>query len=358
MEQIYALGIVCIEFVQEWFSDFEWYFELVNNISNPHYVTEIMFPVMCTFDSVFATQLLLCMAFGGWLNCIMKWWLQEERPYWWVRETTYYGESERPVLMQTWQTCETGPGSPSGHSTAAAMLILLMLMWIKHIMHDRKCYIWWWTWVLYPVSAIALCSVMLARMYVATHFPHQVLFGAFVGSFLAPALCIYISDPFIWRYGAGSVRRAQGWHALGAALAAALSVLAYYLLLLTGHDPQWTIKLAFRWCQSPEEINVCSTPIFALVQSTASLLGLALSVTPIVAEYRHDTKNRSLVICGACVAGVVYGMKYVIDNMCKASALHFYATHFVLAAFKPMLLLRLAPALAMWPFQPSKPKVE
>lgn len=361
MEQIYALGISCIEIIQEWFADSEWYFELVNNISNPYHITEIFFPVICIIDSVFGAQLLLCMAFGGWLNCIMKWWFQEDRPYWWIRETSFYDETEKPYIRQTIQTCETGPGSPSGHSTAAAITILLVLMWIKHIMHDRKFYISWWTLFMYPLSVFAMSSVIMSRLYIATHFPHQCIIGAFIGAFLAPALCIYLSDPYIWRYGSHSHSdhtKAQRWHVIGSVGTVVISLLAYYSMVLTGHDPQWTVKLAFRWCEFPQHIHVSSTPIFALVQATANLLGLALSVTPAIAEYRHYTKHRSTAISAITIATFVYSCQYIVDNVCKSNTLRFYSAHFIISALKPMLLLRVAPAIAMWPFERPKHKTE
>ena len=53
--------------------DYAGYFELVNKISDPHNIIEILFPLISIIDSVFATQLIFVMAFGGWLNSIIKW---------------------------------------------------------------------------------------------------------------------------------------------------------------------------------------------------------------------------------------------------------------------------------------------
>ncbi|CAG9794219.1 unnamed protein product [Diatraea saccharalis] len=356
MDQLYALGVSCIEFIQDWFADSEDYFEVVNNLSNPHYVLEYLFPLVSILDSVFASQLLLCMSFGGWLNAVMKWWLLEDRPYWWVRETSFYESSHRPRLRQTGQTCETGPGNPSGHTTTAAAVLLLASMWIAHVMNDRKCYVWWWKYISYPLFAAALGSVMLARMFIATHFPHQCILGALVGSFLAPALCIYVSDPYIWGYGKHSARdtkRAIYWHVFSAVVTILISVVTYGSLVLCDMDPQWTVKLAFRWCEYPDSIRVSTTPMFALVQSTASLLGWALSVTPAVAKYRHYTKDRSLIISALATTILLFGARYLEENIPKESAFKFYALNFVLSAFKPFLFLKLSPFLSMWPYTTS-----
>ncbi|XP_073964539.1 LOW QUALITY PROTEIN: glucose-6-phosphatase catalytic subunit 1-like [Choristoneura fumiferana] len=338
MEQIYALGINVIEFVQYWFEDWADYLELVNNISNPYLLLEVFFPLVSILDSVFAAQLLLCLGFGGWLNTVMKWWILEDRPYWWVRESTFYS-SHRPKLRQTQQTCEPGPGSPSGHSAAAAASIILLLMWAAHAMQDRKCTVRWWKYVLYPLCAGMMVSVFVARLFVAAHFPHQCMFGALVGAFLSPALCIYVSDPFIWRYGAHATRtvtQANGGTWRGPSNCAA--------------DPQWTVKLALRWCDRPENIHVTATPLFALAQSTATLLGWALSVTPAITRYRHDTKNRSLIISAFATGIIVYIISQISQSVDKDNPYKYYLTHFVLSTIKPALYLRLTPAMAMWPY--------
>ncbi|KAL4717878.1 hypothetical protein ACJJTC_005723 [Scirpophaga incertulas] len=355
MDELYALGVTNIQIVQEWFIEYEDYFELLNNVSNPHYVMEYLFPAISIFDAVFGAQLLLCMAFGGWLNAVMKWWLLEDRPYWWVRETTYYTNATRPYLYQTWQTCETGPGSPSGHSMTMAMVLLLFIIWIAHIMNDIKQYVWWWKYMVFPSFGVVLSAVMLARLFVATHFPHQVLLGGLIGSFLAPALCIYVSDPFIWRF---RPNRSDGevmfWHVASAVITGLISLVTYGSLVLCGVDPLWTIKLAFRWCENPEDIQVTTTPMYALVNSTASLLGWALCVTPAVAMYRHYTGNRSLLIATLANALLFCIYRRLEENINKDKAVEFYALHFLLSTVRPALFLRLVPFIAMWPYE--KPK--
>ncbi|KAF9805526.1 hypothetical protein SFRURICE_020911 [Spodoptera frugiperda] len=357
------------------FSDYEDFFEMVNKTFDPEHMIDILFPVMSIIDSVFAAQLLLCLAFGGWLNAVMKWWFLEERPYWWVRETTFYTSASRPVLRQTLQTCETGPGSPSGHTSTAAMMIIL-----------RQCHMWWWKTVVYPLCGAALVSVILARIYIATHFPHQCLIGALVGSFVAPALCIYISDPFIWKYGSHATyetSRAVAWHVLGAVAMIVIAGLTFSCVVgaftnmytssqkldtqtqnnnlwitqrvfscgnqtrdasrgsqLPSHCGNRAVKLYMRVSCDETAIRVSTTPMYALVHATGSLLGWALCVTPAVAEYRHYTKNRSIIISIFITVTTLVGFQHLQDNICKSDALKYYASLFVMSAIKPMLLLR------------------
>ncbi|XP_061381358.1 glucose-6-phosphatase catalytic subunit 1 [Danaus plexippus] len=354
MEQVYALGVSCIEFVQYWFEDWSWYFELVNHLSNPHNMLEILFPLISIFDSVFASQLLLVMAVGGWVNSITKWILLEDRPFWWVRETTFY--TSPPQLYQTDQTCETGPGSPSGHSCAAAEVLILIIMWGQHIFNDRK---WspWWKHAVYPFFAISIISVMLARLYIATHFPHQCLLGAMIGVFLAPALCIYVSDPFIWRYGSSTpVQNTVVKHVIVSVVMGSIGLGMYWAMKFFGIDPHYTVQLAFRWCNSPSSIAVSTTPLYSLVHTTAAMLSWSLCVTPAVDRYRHNTTNRSLLISIFATGLSIFGFKQLELNITRANAFFFYMSHFILNTVKPAIFLVLIPSLSMWPYS-SKEKI-
>lgn len=55
-------------------------------------------PGASTFSNVFHSLFCCRILFG-------------ERPYWWVHETSYYGNVSVPVLEQYSITCETGPGT-------------------------------------------------------------------------------------------------------------------------------------------------------------------------------------------------------------------------------------------------------
>lgn len=57
----------------------------------------------------------------------------EDRPFWWVRE---YGAGA-PDLRQTPLTCETGPGSPSGHVMGFAALLYALHRWASTNFIDK-----------------------------------------------------------------------------------------------------------------------------------------------------------------------------------------------------------------------------
>ncbi|GBP59941.1 Glucose-6-phosphatase [Eumeta japonica] len=266
--------------------------EHVNELANPHYAFEIIFPLVCIIDSVFAAQFLLCISFGSWLNTVMKWWLLEDRPYWWVQNTSFYRDMNRPQLHQYSQTCETGPGSPSGHSAMIAMQLVLYLMWISHFMND--------------------------------------------------------SDPYIWGVGRdrAPVPKTVFRHVLSVIILAGISVITYFALKFSGLDPEWSIKLAYRWCEHPDNIRVSSLPLFALVQALASLLAWALAVTPEVAKYRHYTSQRSLLLAIISTYVIVAVTKDVVKIVDKENEVLFYALLFAVLCLRAVLLIRVVPFFA------------
>ncbi|CAG2062961.1 unnamed protein product, partial [Timema podura] len=134
----------------------------------------------------FGTDILVATVVAEWSNTLLKWLLMEDRPFWWVRETDVYGKGDLarfPKLRQTPLTCETGPGSPSGHVMGYGAVAYCLVVWFikmfvknnKKLSASTKSRVIVSAWILYGVTIVL---VALSRLYVATHFPHQCLLGA------------------------------------------------------------------------------------------------------------------------------------------------------------------------------------
>jgi len=125
--------------------------------------------------------------------------IMDHRPFWWVQETDVYGNGPRPVLRQTPLTCETGPGSPSGHMQGLSSLMYVVLQhFIRNFikssvkMDDRKkkCV----RVALWTLFILLMILVGISRLYTATHFPHQTLLGLLAGSvtLICKQLCVSV----------------------------------------------------------------------------------------------------------------------------------------------------------------------
>uniref|UniRef100_A0A915EXJ3 glucose-6-phosphatase n=1 Tax=Echinococcus canadensis TaxID=519352 RepID=A0A915EXJ3_9CEST len=96
-----------------------------------------------------------------------------ERPFWWVKSH----KSANLTLKQFDITCETGPGSPSGHCMVFVAGWLPLILYIKHRRKKLGA-------TLYSLLIICTIVVGVSRLYTATHFPHQVIEGSVAGKSL------------------------------------------------------------------------------------------------------------------------------------------------------------------------------
>lgn len=227
------------------------FFLKISKFCDTSYTVAILFPVFASLDTKLGYQILLVSSVSEWVNTLMKWAMAEPRPYWWVKEAKVH-----VPLRQTDITCETGPGSPSGHvmGTAALLYVLLnwLVQWFNHTVPAEyvklKKTFQAFLWLIY---ATIVTLVSLSRMNVAAHFPHQCFLGAILGYLLAVML-VRDARWTIWRW----LKNVSKTKMLVLAfLTCGISVGAYFSHRLLGYDPGWSIKLAFKWCHRPTSVR-------------------------------------------------------------------------------------------------------
>ncbi|XP_026742207.1 glucose-6-phosphatase-like [Trichoplusia ni] len=352
MDRVNAFGVSIISVLQaRGFNENIIY--AINEASNPQHLLMFYFPFVAVIDSVFAAQLLLCMAFSGWLTSMIKWLSLSDRPYWWVQETSYYLHDQRPILKQTSQTCEIGSGNPSEHMTSAVIISILFCMWMTSYLDECQCKINWSSWIMFPFCFYNALIVMIAQLYTAVHFPHQCLIGAMIGAILVPVLCVYIIDPYIWQYGAVSNKDTvvvRVWYVLSTIGMTLIAVFTYYCYKSIGWQPSWSIKLAYRYCDNPANITRTSIPLFSIMTSTAYMLGWALFVSPAVIRYRYFTKPRSIPL-GLLIALLFLKIFQLIEHFsCNLDIKTYYLVQFLVTVCKPGLFLRVLPSILKLPY--------
>lgn len=203
------------------------------------------------------------------INTVLKWILQGERPYWWVREANQ--SSHLPELEHLPLTCETGPGSPSGHSmSSAAVGFVVISAVIDQYVHKmsnpiKRRNVERVLWFGYA-CAVALISI--ARLRLATHFPHQVVLGASAG---------LAGGWLVWNL---PIERLQRKHFYAFAAAMFLwAVLTYFGLQLLGVDPNRTVQLALKHCAVRAYVKMSTTPWHSVYRNSALLLATGFCAT-------------------------------------------------------------------------------
>lgn len=164
--------------------------------------------------------------------------IAEDRPFWWVNETPAYTALTRPTLRQTYLTCETSSGNPSGHVMILAAVLYAAMeesiqtcQWYKTGGNAIRCL----TWNTY-IFLLALVSI--SRMYFACHFLHQCVLGAALGVILMKLIRRHQLDGNFFHLSIGKAT------CVGVLLIL-ITLVIYIAQLLLQKDPQWSIRKVF-----------------------------------------------------------------------------------------------------------------
>ncbi|TKS92316.1 Glucose-6-phosphatase [Collichthys lucidus] len=250
MDLLHSSGVSSTHYLQTHFSHSQGYFLSVSMATDLRNTFFLFFPIWFHVQQAEAIKLVWVAVVGDWVNLMLKWLLFGERPYWWVQETDYYGNSSQPMIEQFPLTCETGPGSPSGHAMGtAAVYYTMMSSLLSTVMKKDRHQIRRW-------------------VFVAAHFPHQVITGVAIGILVAESLSR--TQQF---YEAG-LRS----YLLTSLLLLSLALLLYLCLQLIGVDVLWSVEKARCWCRRAEWVSVDTSPLASLFRNTGTLLGLGLGL--------------------------------------------------------------------------------
>ncbi|KRX58330.1 Serine--tRNA ligase, cytoplasmic [Trichinella sp. T9] len=214
----------------------------------------------------------LCFHFLAPLRWI--WILLDDRPYWWVHTAGVSGQLSHPLKQFQW-TCETGPGSPSGHAMVSASVWFNLLYNLQSdLVLGDLCGI---CWLLYVVFLIA---VSISRTYISAHFPDQVILGIVVG------ICIAL----VTRSLVGHRRRR--WSNLIAFMIALLLIAlsVHEVHRFFGVDTHRSIELAAKYCHRAEWIHLSTTPLASFFRD----VGVLISVAILLANKSMFTNNNKI----------------------------------------------------------------
>ncbi|GAB1296869.1 Glucose-6-phosphatase catalytic subunit 1 [Apodemus speciosus] len=380
MNILHDFGIQSTRYLQVNYQDSQDWFILVSVIADLRNTFYVLFPVWFHLQETVGINLLWVAVIGDWFNLVFKWILFGHRPYWWVLDTDYYSNSSVPLIKQFPVTCETGPGSPSGHAMGAAGVYYVMVTSTLAIFRGKKKPTWGFRVSLCspgcpgthsidqaglelrnpPASAsqvpglktcatTARClnvilwlgfwavqlNVCLSRIYLAAHFPHQVVAGVLSGIAVAETFSRIrgIYNASLQRYCLIT------FFLFGFAL-------GFYLLLKgLGVDLLWTLEKAKRWCERPEWVHLDTTPFASLFKNLGTLLGLGLALNS--SMYRRSCKgelSKSLRFRLACIV-VSLVLLHLFDSLKPPSQIEliFYILSFCKSATVPFASVSLIP---------------
>uniref|UniRef100_A0A8C6U925 Glucose-6-phosphatase n=1 Tax=Neogobius melanostomus TaxID=47308 RepID=A0A8C6U925_9GOBI len=290
MDALQGFGVTTTHYLQTNYEDAQGLFLWVSWAADLRNTFFIFFPLWIHLRASVAIKLIWVAVIGDWLNLVFKWILFGERPYWWVHEASYYDNSVRPHIEQYPMTCETGPGSPSGHAMGAAAVYYTLVTSILAIMISKKKIgvkkstknEWYLKVILWSVFWAVQVCVCLSRVFIAAHFPHQVIAGVITGMIVAEAF-----NRTQWIYSASMKN-----YFLTTLFLTSFAVGFYLLLKAVGVDLLWTLEKAQKWCVRPEWVYLDSTPFASLLRNMGTLFGLGLGLhSPLYTESKKKSTS-------------------------------------------------------------------
>ncbi|XP_061563740.1 glucose-6-phosphatase a, catalytic subunit, tandem duplicate 1 [Cololabis saira] len=336
MDLLHSWGVELAVYLQTRYSNYEGLFSVASTVADLHTTFFWLFPVWFHLRRDTGLRLIWVAVIGDWLNLVLKWVLFGERPYWWVHETQFYGAGKAPSLQQFPITCETGPGSPSGHAMGAAGVWYVMVTSLLSIATEKRC-----PPFLHKVLQVNLWTVMLlvelvvctSRVYMAAHFPHQVIAGVITGVLVAELV-----SKQKWIYTTSMSR-----YFFITLFLTSFAVGFFVLLRALGVDLLWTLDKAQRWCIRPEWVHLDTTPFASLLRNMGCLFGLGLGLHSPV---HNGTKEKSSARFKIGCIAISLLLLQLLDGWSFSSENHII--FYILSFSKSAVALFIPTALVPW----------
>jgi len=341
MDLIHSYSVTVISSLQQSLPNQRQLMLSISTFFDPRYAFLIFSPLVYSFDRRAGRKLMIVSVLAEWSNQLLKWILHGERPYWWIHENDIYG-FDAPRIKQYISTCETGPGSPSGHAMVSAAVWFIITKWlIRQLTTFAKILNCEETMahILWSFYSVILVLVSLSRVYIAAHFPHQCLLGMMIGISLAVAITNFDISGLKFRH-----------YLLGTIGLLSSALFTYLCLQLLGFDPLWSINLAKKWCSRPDYIHLDTTPFFSMMRYSGFFFGCGLGFNSRLHQFneRHHLTFGHKIIAALLSIIVSKALSLIpYPSVDGASIYLFYIFAFIVHTLLPYLVIAVIPAIVI-----------
>ena len=230
----------------------------------------------------------------------------------------------------------------------------LLLFWVMNSLKEtilRRAHFWkrfFITVTVWSVLFTILVLVSVSRVFIATHFPHQVFLGTVIGIIVASVVKSYNSVLV-------NVSRSAIYCAICSLALIGTTLLAYFTLSLLVYDPSTSVRKAQKWCVKASYIHLDTTPFYALVRDAGVTIGIGISVSMVVSSVRGRMNWRGL--SPSQMSLLSQSLKIILSilllqlleviSLPKSTPLLFYIAGYIRCSLIPIIVIFLVPNIVM-----------
>ena len=205
------------------------------------------------------------------------------------------------------------------------------------------------TATIWSVLLVILSLISLSRVFIATHFPHQVILGTVIGLFVALTVRRNSSELFKFSH---SVLHC----AICSIVLVVTTFASHFILSVLIYDPSISVAKAQKWCFNPSYVHLDTTPFYALVRDSGATLGLGISFLLVGSVTRAGINNwrglsniqnpllsKSLKI----ILSVFLLQLLEAISLPKSNALLFYVAGYGRCTFIPIIIIFVVPMVVL-----------
>ncbi|CAB1328472.1 unnamed protein product, partial [Coregonus sp. 'balchen'] len=304
MDLIHSSGVLVIQHLQSNYKDYHDILDFMSSVGDPRNIFSLYFPLWFQLSQIVGTKMIWVAVIGDWFNLIFK--------------------------------------CPSGHAMGSSCVWYVMITSALNFTRrlcdsstqgcQRFGLVWSFLWTAFWIIQI---SVGISRIFIATHFPHQVILGVLAGILVAEAfehvpsihtasLKVYLQTSFFLF---------------------SFAVSLYFLLKMIDIDLLWSIPKAKKWCANPDWIHLDTTPFAGLVRNLGALFGLGLAINSQMfihsCKGKNGYKTRFKLMCVA--ANLTSLQLYDFIKIPTHTEILFYTLSFCKSAAVPLSVVALIP---------------
>ena len=302
------------------------FFSKFSTFVAPHTMFWCVFPFLhFFFKNNNCWKLPLAIIISDTANLTLKWLFFGNRPYWYENS-----------LQQFPGTCETGPGNPSGHMMVSMAAYPILAANIRQGCLSQK-----YKSVIVKLLQFSMLCVAISRVYLAAHFPHQVIlgsiFGYLIGSYILKGLS---EDKIITNEVKNGLSRQisnfQKWIKLSVIILVIPLIIYNICVKLLKINLDWTLEMATNGCKNQDWVHKATNPMTTLFKMFGATVGMSLycnNVQKINQKYIYKILKFLL------LSSIIYQSGYWFRNHGDSfSSAQFYVVGFMHYGFVPLSL--------------------